>query len=134
MKPVLIQTADAVLTIDAEEGVVEIDAGARLERPPEIPVSLPGVVACVSSGSTFVALVDRRPPLVVSHDAGRTWHEAGGGLPAGRAIAIDEEDPDAILFAAAHRVWLSKDGGRFWESVALDLPEIEAIAFAATEA
>jgi hypothetical protein len=126
---VLVQTAEAVLTIDADEGVVEIEAGLRLEQPPEIPVSLPGVRACVGSGSTLVALVDRRPPLVISHDAGRTWHEAGGGLPAGRAIAIDDDDPDQILFAARNRVWLSTNGGRFWESIALDLPEVEAVAF-----
>lgn len=123
------QIADAVLTIDAEDGVVEIEAGAALTPPPDIPVPLPSVRACVGSGSTLVALVDRRPPLVISHDAGSTWHEAGGGLPPGRAIAIDEDDPDSILFAAKHRVWRSANGGRFWESVVLDLPEIEAVAF-----
>jgi hypothetical protein len=126
---VLVQTGEAVITIDADEGVVEIEAGLRLEQPPDVPVSLPGVRACVGSGSTLVALVDRRPPLVISHDAGLTWHEAGGGLPAGRAIAIDEDDPDRILFAARNRVWLSTNGGRFWESIALDLPEVEAVAF-----
>ena len=94
-----------------------------------MPVSLPGVRACVGSGSTLVALVDRRPPLVISHDVGLTRHEAGGGLPSGRAIAIDEDDPDRILFAARNRVWLSTNGGRFWESIALDLPEVEAVAF-----
>jgi hypothetical protein len=26
-------------------------------------------------------------------------------------------------------VWHSTDGGRFWESLVLDLPEIEAVAF-----
>jgi hypothetical protein len=130
VKQVLVQTRDAVLTIDAEEGVVEIEAGARLPPPPDVPVSLPAVRACVGSGSTLVALVDRKPPLVVSHDAGRTWHEAGAGLPSGRAIAIDEDDPDRILFAAPNRVWISSDGGRFWESLALDLPEIETVAFA----
>ena len=133
MKRVLVQTADAVITIDADEGVVEIEAGERLELPPDVPTSLPGVRACVASGSTLVALVGRRPPLVISHDAGRTWHEAGGGLPPGRSIAIDEDDPDRILFAARNRVWLSTNGGRFWESLALDLPEVEAVAFSATE-
>jgi hypothetical protein len=83
----------------------------------------------VGAGSTIVALVARRPPLAISHDAGRTWHEAGGGLPRGRAIAIDEDDPDAILFAARNRVWATHDGGRFWESVAIDLPEIVAVGF-----
>jgi hypothetical protein len=129
VKPVVVQTADAVLTIDADEGVVDIEAGVSLTRPPDVAVSLPGLVACVGAGSTLVALLSRRPPLAISHDAGRTWHESGGGLPRGRAIAIDGDDPDSILFAAKHRVWASHDGGRFWESVAIDLPEIEAVAF-----
>jgi hypothetical protein len=129
VKPVLVETTDAVLTIDADDGVVDIDAGVRLARPPEIAVSLPGVITCAGAGSTLVALLRMRPPLAISHDAGRTWHESGGGLPAGRAIAIDQDDPDAILFAARHRVWASHDGGRFWESVAIDLPEIIAVGF-----
>jgi hypothetical protein len=130
VRPALVQTADGVLTIDAEEGVVEIDADERLSPPPAVPVSLPSVRTSVASGSTVVALLDRRPPLAISYDAGRTWHESGGGLPPGVAIAIDEEDPDLILFAARNRVWSSSDGGRFWESLAIDLPEIEAVAFA----
>lgn len=130
MRPALVQTADGVLTIDADEGVVEIDAERRLSTTPAVPVSLPSVQASVASGSTVVALLDRRPPLAISYDAGRTWHESGGGLPPGVAIAIDEEDPDLILFAARNRVWSSSDGGRFWESLAIDLPEIEAVAFA----
>jgi len=129
VKPVLVETAEAVLTIDTDEGVVDIEAGGRLAPPPEIAVSLPGVIACVGAGSTVVALLGRRPPLAISHDAGRTWHESGGGLPRGQAIAIDEDDPDSILFAARHRVWASHDGGRFWESVAIDLPEIKAVGF-----
>jgi hypothetical protein len=130
VRPALVQTADGVLTIDAEEGVVEIDADGRLSSLTAVPVSLPSVRASVASGSTVVALLDRRPPLAISYDAGRTWHESGGGLPPGVAIAIDEEDPDLILFAARNRVWSSSDGGRFWESLAIDLPEIEAVAFA----
>lgn len=131
MKPALVQTADAVLIVDPDEGVVAIDAGARLTPQPAAPVSLPAVLAAVASGSTVVALVNRRPPLAISYDAGRTWHESGGGLPRGVAIAIDEDDPDLILFAARNRVWSSSDGGRFWESLAIDLPEIEAVAFGA---
>ena len=129
MRPVLVGTADGVLTIDPDEGVVDVEPDARLAPPPPVPVSLPAVRASVASGSTVVALVDRRPPLAISYDAGRTWHESGGGLPRGRAIAIDDDDPDLILFAARNRVWSSSDGGRFWQSLAIDLPEIEAVAF-----
>jgi photosystem II stability/assembly factor-like uncharacterized protein len=72
--------------------------------------------------------VNTRPPLVVSHDAGRTWRESGRGLPPGRAVAIAEDEPDLMLFAARNRLYLSRDGGRFWEALALELPEIESVS------
>ena len=78
----------------------------------------------------MIAVVDRRPPLVVSNDAGRTWREAGGGLPAGRAIAIGES-PDVMLYAARNRLYLSRDGGVFWRALTVELPEIDAVAFVA---
>jgi hypothetical protein len=96
---------------------------------PDVPVSLPRVVAAAASGSTVVAVVDRRPPLAVSYDAGRTWHESGGGLPKGTAIAIDADNPDRILYAARNRLFLSEDGGRFWRALVVELPEIEAVMF-----
>ena len=88
------------------------------------------MVAAAASGSTVVAVLDRKPPLAVSHDAGTTWSEAGRGLPPGRAIAIRDDDPDTMLYAARNRLYLSSDGGRFWHALALELPEIAAVAFA----
>jgi len=75
-----------------------------------------------------IAVVDRRPPLAVSNDAGRTWREAGGGLPPGRAIAIDKDDPDHVLYAARNRLYESTNGGVFWRALTPELPEIEAVA------
>jgi len=98
-----------------------------LERP---ELDLPKLVAASAVGSAVVAVVDRRPPLFISGDAGATWREAGGGLPAGFAVAIDPADPDRVLFAARNRLYLSTDGGRFWRSLAPELPDIEAIAWA----
>ncbi len=77
-------------------------------------VSLPLLVAADQVGARIAAVVDRRPPLVLSDDAGQTWREAGGGLPAGTAVAIDPDDPDLLLFASESRLFLSEDGGRFW--------------------
>jgi hypothetical protein len=94
-----------------------------------VKVSLPLVVATAASGSTVVAVVDRRPPLAVSHDAGRTWREAGGGLPKGTAVAVDAENPDRILYAARNRLYFSEDGGLFWRALAPELPQIEAVMF-----
>jgi hypothetical protein len=95
----------------------------------DVKVSLPRVVAAAASGSTVVAVVDRRPPLAVSYDAGTTWHESGGGLPKGTAVAIDDQNPDRMLYAARNRLFLSEDGGRFWRALVVELPEIEAVTF-----
>jgi hypothetical protein len=34
-----------------------------------------------------------------------------------------------VLYAARNRVYLSTDGGRFWRSLAPELPDIEAVAW-----
>ena len=124
----LVRTADGVLELDVEaEAVVrEVDAPVDHER---LELQLPRLVAASASGSTVVAVVDRRPPLVISHDSGTTWTEAGGGLPPGFAVAVDQEDPDRVLYAGRNRLYLSTDGGRFWRSLAPELPDVEAVAW-----
>ena len=125
-----VQTAHGVYLVDLdEEEVLELDADAQLPPSPTLELGLPLVLAADSSGSTIVAVVDRRPPLVVSHDAGGTWREAGGGLPRGRAIAISPDDPDVVVYGARNRLYLSTDGGTLWRALAPELPEIEAVAF-----
>ena len=123
-----VATAAGIFVIDLEtEELLDVDAD-----PPTgaaVHVELPLVVAAAASGSTVVAIVDRRPPLAVSHDAGRTWHEAGGGLPLGVAVAIDEDNPDRILYAARNRLYVSEDGGRFWRALAPELPAIKTVGF-----
>jgi hypothetical protein len=122
------QTADGLAVVDLEEeSVVELDPAGTIEAAPTPALSLPRVIAAAAAGSTVVAVVDTKPPLVVSHDGGRTWRESGRGLPAGRAVAISPEDPDVVLFAARNRLYLSRDGGRFWRGLALELPEILAV-------
>jgi photosystem II stability/assembly factor-like uncharacterized protein len=124
-----VQTRDGLAVVDLEEEtVLELDPGRTAEPAPAPSLSLPRVVAAAQSGSTIVAVVDTKPPLVVSHDGGRTWRESGRGLPAGRAVAISPDDPDAVLFAARNRLYFSRDGGRFWRGLALELPEIQAVA------
>ncbi len=122
----LVRTVDGVFELDLEEDVVHGPSSEAVE-PQEVPLSLPLVVAAAESGSTVIAVVDRRPPLAVSNDAGRTWREAGGGLPPGRAIAIAEDDPDHVVSAARNRLYESRNGGVFWQALTPELPEIEAI-------
>jgi hypothetical protein len=79
-------------------------------------------------GSTLVLALDRRPPLVVSHDGGVTWNERGAGLPPGRAVAL-AENPDHILYGGRNRLYVSGDGGVFWRAVGVELPEIRDVAW-----
>ena len=125
----LARTVDGTFAVDLEtEDVTATDEAVATPQRPD--VDLPLVVAAARMGSTVVAVVDRRPPLVVSYDAGSTWREVGGGLPPGRAVAIDEDNPDRIVFAARNRLYVSEDGGRFWRALVPELPEIEAVTFA----
>jgi len=126
----LVRTVDGVFEVDLEEEVV-LGASAVEVEPQEVPLSLPLVIAAAAAGSTVIAVVDRRPPLAVSNDAGRTWREAGGGLPPGRAIAIAEDDPDHVLYAARNRLYESRNGGVFWQALTPELPEIEAVQLSA---
>jgi hypothetical protein len=124
-----VATVAGTYAVDVEEERVLGPVDAHVE-PERVELELPRVVAASASGSTIVAVVERRPPLVVSADAGTTWREAGGGLPAGFAVAVDPADPDLVLFAARNRVYLSSDGGRFWRSLAPELPDILAVRWA----
>lgn len=126
----LVVTAAGTWSVDLEE---ELLLGPSTETLPEVAaprVALPLLLAAAAAGSTVVAVLDRKPPLAVSHDAGTTWSESGRGLPRGRAVAIRPDEPDTILYGARNRLYLSTDGGRFWRALALELPAIDAVAFA----
>jgi hypothetical protein len=127
----LVATDHGVIDVDVEEELVlGLDEHAELEQRPLPSVSLPLLVAADTVGARVVAVLDRRPPIAISDDAGTTWREAGGGLPPGRSVAIDPDDPDVVLYAARNRLYLSRDGGRFWAALAPELPEITGLAWA----
>ena len=123
-----VRTVDGALAVDVEDELVLGEVAEPAEQEP-VTVDLPRVVAASASGSTVIAVVDRRPPLVVSTDAGATWREAGGGLPAGFAVAVAPDDPDRVVFAARNRLYLSRDGGLFWRSLEPELPDIVAVSW-----
>jgi hypothetical protein len=116
-----------LVDLETEELVTQLDGEVS---PQHVDVDLPRVVAAARTGAHLVAVVDRRPPLAISHDAGRTWRESGGGLPKGAAVTVDANNPDRILYAARNRLFVSTDGGRFWRALLLELPEITAVEFA----
>lgn len=122
----LVSTVAGTFAVDLETD--EVEPAEPFVPAPTPVLNLPRVIAAAAAGSTVVAVVDIRPPLVVSYDAGATWNESGRGLPAGRAVAIAEESPDTMLYAARNRLYVSRNGGVFWEALALELPEIDAVA------
>jgi photosystem II stability/assembly factor-like uncharacterized protein len=126
----LVDTAFGIATLDLEEDeLVALEPGGPLAQPAVEGLALPRLVAADAYGSRIVAVVDRKPPLVVSDDAGATWHETGGGLPPGRAVAISGDHPDLVLYASETRVYVSRDGGRFWRALQPELVGITAVAW-----
>jgi len=124
---VLVATVAGSFAVDLETDEVEAWDG-DVSPPPAPSLNVPRVVAAAASGSTVVVVVDAKPPLLISHDAGSTWRESGRGLPPGRAIAIANDDPDLLVYAARNLLYVSRNGGVFWTALALELPEIERIA------
>jgi hypothetical protein len=122
-----VRTLAGTFLVDLEEE--EVVGEAEDFDVPRVPVELPRVVAAAAAGPTVVAVVDRRPPLVISQDAGRTWREAGGGLPPGFAVAVDDDNPDVMVFAARNRLYLSENGGTFWRALVPELPDVQAVRF-----
>jgi hypothetical protein len=122
-----VRTLAGTFLVDLEEE--EVVGEAEDFDVQQVPVELPRVVATAAAGPTIVAVVDRRPPLVISQAAGRTWREAGGGLPPGFAVAVDEDNPDVMLFAARNRLYLSENGGTFWRALVPELPDVQAVRF-----
>jgi photosystem II stability/assembly factor-like uncharacterized protein len=120
-----VATVEGVFEVDLETEEVEPAAGTVEQQLVE--TGLPRVICAAAAGSTVAVVVDARPPLVISHDAGQTWRESGRGMPPGFAVALHDDDPDVILFAGRNRLYLSRDGGRFWEPLAVELPDIEAV-------
>jgi hypothetical protein len=127
---VLVTTVGGTFAVDLETD--EVEPAEPAAPPPAPALNLPRVIGAAAAGSTVVAIVDARPPILVSHDAGTTWHESGRGLPTGRAIAVADDDPDLMVYAARNRLYVSRDGGVFWTALAVELPEIEALALSSS--
>ncbi|MFL5954555.1 MAG: hypothetical protein ACJ76I_10655 [Gaiellaceae bacterium] len=121
-----VETTAGVFEVDLETEEVT-PCGEALAPQDEPVLNLPRVVAAAALGATVFAVVDTRPPLVVSRDSGMTWRESGRGLPPGRAIAIADEEPDTAVFAGRNRLFVTRDGGVFWTALAVELPEIVSV-------
>ena len=115
----LVATTHGVYEIDVEtDEVLGLDADATVQPR-----------SADRAGDLMVVLLEGRPPLRISHDGGDTWEDAGGGLPAGRAVAVHPADEGLVLYAGRNRLYISHDGGRFWQALVVELPEISAVGW-----
>lgn len=124
---VYVETEGGSFAVDVESGDVEPWEGT-LAASPGPGVNLPRVVATAAAGSTIAAVVDAKPPILVSYDGGATWRASGRGLPPGRAIAVSADDPDLLVYAARNRLYVSRNGGVFWTPLDAELPAIKRVA------
>jgi photosystem II stability/assembly factor-like uncharacterized protein len=122
----VVETVDGAFAVDLDTGDVGPWEG-EVEPRPELVLNLPRVVDASTAGATVVAVVDAKPPLLVSHDAGSTWRQSGRGLPAGRAVAVAPDNPDVAVYGARNRLYVTRDGGIFWTALDVELPEIRGI-------
>jgi hypothetical protein len=120
-----VATASGVFAVDLDGE--DVEPGEPFEPAPAPSLNLPRVVAAAEAGSTVVAVVDAKPPMLVSHDAGTTWRESGRGLPPGVAVAVAEWDPDLVVYAGRNRLYVSRNGGVFWTALSVELPEIRSL-------
>jgi hypothetical protein len=138
MSVALVECEDALYTIElgaaADDDLLSSREPGQVLPPRPRPADLAPawalslLVDLDANGPTVVLALDRRPPLLVSHDGGASWSERGSGLPKGRAVAIGD-NPDDVLYAGRNRLYLSRDGARFWRAVGIELPEIAAVAW-----
>jgi hypothetical protein len=123
----IVETVGGTFAIDLDTEEVA-PAASEVDAAPSPDLNLPRLVAAAAVGATVVAVVDAKPPLLVSYDAGATWRDSGRGLPPGRAVAVSDQDPDLIVYAARNRLYVSRNGGVFWTALAGELPEITAVS------
>jgi photosystem II stability/assembly factor-like uncharacterized protein len=80
--------------------------------------------------------IDGVPTAFGTRDGGESWQRLDGGLPTSQAwwtvkrqaMTADAHDPVGLYFGTTSgELWMSRDEGRRWESMARHLPEIYAV-------
>lgn len=128
--------------VGTDDGLVQLtrDGGQSWKRvtPPGLPEW--GTVEAIepsrfAAGTAYVVvdahrLDDARPYLWRTRDWGATWESLAGGLPQDVHLFAVREDPEreGLLFLGHERgVSMSRDGGRSWEALRLNLPTVAVV-------
>jgi hypothetical protein len=104
--------------------------------PPDLPAFAKASLITTSPhapGKAYLAaekykLQDIAPYVYKTEDYGRTWTKIVTGIPAGHYVRAVREDPvrPGLLFAGTeHAPYVSFDDGAHWQSLALNLPDVQ---------
>ena len=131
--------ADTIWT-GSDDGVVYITRNGGKNWTKITPPGMPdfGRVSLIDAsphnpGGAYVAVKnyqndDRRPYIFKTADYGKTWSKIVNGIPENDFVHAVREDPGraGLLFAGAeHGIYVSFDDGAQWQSIALNLPDVQ---------
>lgn len=128
--------------VGSDDGLVHLtrDGGASWQdvTPSDMPMFTR--IGCIEAsphrvGTAYLAgkryeLDDRAPYIWKTHDFGATWTRSVQGIPPGDFVHVVREDPEraGLLYAGTeHGVYVSYDEGGHWQSLSLNLPDVEVI-------
>jgi photosystem II stability/assembly factor-like uncharacterized protein len=124
----------------SDDGLVHVTRNGGVDwqnvTPPDLPkfsrVSLVEV-SPHSPGKAYLAverykMQDTAPYIFKTDDYGASWTRITNGIPHGhyvRAVKEDTERPGLLFAGTEHAPYVSFDDGSSWQSLALDLPDLQ---------
>ena len=97
---------------------------AKFTRVSSVDASAHDACAAYVAGNRY-QLGDDRPYLWKTNDCGASWERIDNGIAPTEFTRVVREDPErrGLLFAGTERgVWFSRDDGRRWQRLQLNLP------------
>lgn len=137
-----------IIWAGSDDGLVHItkDGGKHWENitPKDMPKNTRVSIIEASrfnAGTAYIAakryqMDDRTPYIWKTHDFGKTWTKIIAGIRADDYVHAIREDitREGLLYAGTeHGIWVSYNDGANWESLSLNLPDVQVADLQVTE-